>query len=162
MSSSNPSRIPFEMMAAGLPVVDLYRENNLYDIPDDGVLLADTSPEAVATAIIKLLDDEKLRNKLGKAGYEYMQKYPIERGFDEFLKFVNDMLNDVNVPDGNVTKIYKREPVLPSQEVINVMDAIKEVPVAPKDSSNFVRKLVVIKRYIRRKYASIIHKIFRV
>ncbi len=91
-----------------------------------------------------------------------MQKYPIERGFDEFLKFVNDMLNDVNVPDGNVTKIYKREPILPSQEVINVMDAIKEVPIVPKDSSNFVRKLVVIKRYIRRKYASIIHKIFRV
>ena len=42
------------------------------------------------------------------------------------------------------------------------MDAIKEVPIAPKNSSDLLRKLVVIKRFIRRKYVSAIHKIFRV
>lgn len=78
MSSSNPSRIPFEMMASGLPVVDLYRENNLYDIPDDGVLLADTSPEAVASAIIKILDDEKLQKQLSNAGYKFMQNIQLK------------------------------------------------------------------------------------
>jgi len=31
ISTSNPSRIPFEMMAAGLPVVEVHRENNLYE-----------------------------------------------------------------------------------------------------------------------------------
>lgn len=162
MSSSNPSRIPFEMMAAGLPVVDLYRENNLYDIPDAGVLLADTSPEAVASAIIKLLDDSKLQKNLSDAGYKFMQDYPIERGFNEFLKFVNDILEDKNVPDSNVKKIYNREPVMPTEEVISVMDAIKEVPIAPKNTTKTVRNLVRIKRYIKRKYASAIHKIFKV
>ena len=51
MSASNPSRIPFEMMAAGLPVVELYKENNIYDMPDEGVLLARPTPEAIASAI---------------------------------------------------------------------------------------------------------------
>ena len=52
MSASNPSRIPFEMMAAGLPVVELYKENNLYDLPDEGVLLADTTPEADRKSVV--------------------------------------------------------------------------------------------------------------
>lgn len=43
MSASNPSRIPFEMMSAGLPVVELYKENNIYDLPDEGVLLGTTN-----------------------------------------------------------------------------------------------------------------------
>ena len=94
------------MMASGLPVVDLYRENNLYDIPDDGVLLADTSPEAVASAIIKILDDEKLQKQLSNAGYKFMQKYPIERGFNEFLKFVNVVSSGIEakivIKDGQV------------------------------------------------------------
>ena len=162
MSSSNPSRIPFEMMASGLPVVDLYRENNLYDIPDDGVLLADTSPEAVASAIIKILDDEKLQKQLSNAGYKFMQKYPIERGFNEFLKFVNDTIDGKNIADSNVEMIYNRKPIMPTKEVIEAMDAIKEVPIAPKNSSKTVRNLVRIKRFIKRKYASAIHKIFRV
>ena len=162
MSSSNPSRIPFEMMASGLPVVDLYRENNLYDIPDDGVLLADTSPEAVASAIIKILDDEKLQKQLSNAGYKFMQKYPIERGFNEFLKFVNDTIDEKNIADSNVEMIYNRKPIMPTKEVIEAMDAIKEVPIAPKNSSKTVRNLVRIKRFIKRKYASAIHKIFRV
>ena len=162
MSSSNPSRIPFEMMASGLPVVDLYRENNLYDIPDDGVLLADTSPEAVASAIIKILDDEKLQKQLSNAGYKFMQKYPIERGFNEFLKFVNDTIDGKSIADSNVEMIYNRKPIMPTKEVIEAMDAIKEVPIAPKNSSKTVRDLVRIKRFIKRKYASAIHKIFRV
>ena len=39
MSASNPSRIPFEMMAAGLPVVELYKENNIYDWIIDRIIL---------------------------------------------------------------------------------------------------------------------------
>ena len=73
MSASNPSRIPFEMMASGLPVVELYRENNLYDFPNDGCLLADSTPEAIANALLTILDDKKLqhaiidiKNKFGK------------------------------------------------------------------------------------------------
>lgn len=162
MSSSNPSRIPFEMMAAGLPVVDLYRENNLYDIPEDGVLLADTSPEAIATAIIKILDDDKLQQSMSKKGYEFMKNYPIEKGFEEFLNFVNNILDDKNITDNNVSQIYNKEPIMASKEVIDAMDVIKETPVTPKNTSKFVRNIVRTKRYIRRKYTNVIRKLFRV
>ena len=162
MSSSNPSRIPFEMMAAGLPVVDLYRENNLYDIPEDGVLLADTSPEAIATAIIKILDDDKLQQSMSKKGYEFMKNYPIEKGFEEFFNFVNNILDDKNITDNNVSQIYNKEPIMASKEVIDAMDVIKETPVTPKNTSKFVRNIVRTKRYIRRKYTNVIRKLFRV
>lgn len=154
MSSSNPSRIPFEMMAAGLPVVDLYRENNLYDIPEDGVLLADTSPEAVATAIIKILDDDKLQQSMSKKGYEFMKNYPIEKGFEEFLNFVNNILDDKNITDSDVRQIYNKKPIMASKEVKDAMDIIKETPVTPKNTSKSVRYMIRIKRFIKRKYKS--------
>ncbi len=162
MSSSNPSRIPFEMMAAGLPVVDLYRENNLYDIPEDGVLLADTSPEAIATAIIKILDDDKLQQSMSKKGYEFMKNYPIEKGFEEFLNFVNNILDDKNITDNDVRQIYNKGPIMPSKEVKEAMDIIKETPVAPKNTSKSVRYMIRIKRFIKRKYTKVIRKLFRV
>jgi hypothetical protein len=162
ISSSNPSRIPFEMMAAGLPVVDLYRENNLYDIPDSGVLLADSSPEAIATAILKILDDTNLQDKMSKAGNEYMQNYPIEKGYEQFRQFVDDVLNDSIVSNTNVEKIYNKEPVFPSKEVLDVMDIIKPIPIAKKNTSRRVRKLVKIKRGIKRRYSNFIRKLFRV
>lgn len=93
MSASNPSRIPFEMMAAGLPVVELYKENNIYDMPDEGVVLARTTPEAIASAIIDILDNEEKQKQMSEFGVNYMKDYPLEKGFEQFLKAVDDMLN---------------------------------------------------------------------
>ena len=110
LSSSNPSRIPFEMMSAGLPVVDLYMENNLYDMPDGGVLLARHTPESIAAAVIKLLDDAELRNKMSKAGIKYMEEKSLEFGYGQFLTSVNNILEDKN-PSGCIfEKTYTGEP----------------------------------------------------
>ena len=127
-----------------------------------GVLLADTSPEAIATAIIKILDDDKLQQSMSKKGYEFMKNYPIEKGFEEFLYFVNNILDDKNITDNNVSQIYNKEPIMASKEVIDAMDVIKETPVTPKNTSKFVRNIVRTKRYIRRKYTNVIRKLFRV
>lgn len=75
ISPTNPSRIPFEMMAAGLPVVDLYRDSTLYDIPEAGALLAHASAESIAEAVLLLLDDATLRESLSTGGMEFMQDY---------------------------------------------------------------------------------------
>ena len=162
ISASNPSRIPFEMMAAGLPVVDLYRENNLYDIPEDGVLLADSTPEALATAIIKILDDKKLQAKMGEAGNKFMKDYPLEKGFEQFGKFVEDYLNDNLDKDEKHEKTYTRDAVLPSEEVLAHRDLIAPKPVARKNTSKAVRTAVRIKRALSRKSKELIRKIFRV
>lgn len=151
ISSSNPSRIPFEMMAAGLPVVDLYRENNLYDIPQDGVLLAETTPEAIATALIKIIDDPQLQEQMSKAGRNFMKDYPIERGYSDFLDSVNKVLNGETVINTHVERIYTKKPVTPSKEVMGVNYLIQPMPVACAKTGKRKRFLVRCKRFIIRK-----------
>ena len=161
ISSSNPSRIPFEMMAAGLPVVDLYRENNLYDIPDSGVLLADATPEALATALIKILDDKKMRDSLSTNGYKYMRDYPLEKGFEQFGKFVDDLIDGNLSEDESFDKIYNRDIIMPSEEVLAVRDVIAEVPVAKSTAGKKRKQLVRVKAFVKRKTVGVLDKISR-
>lgn len=92
ISSSNPSRIPFEMMAAGLPVVDVHRENNLYDFPPSAILLARPSPADVAHAVVSLLEDSDRARQMGAAGLRFMAERPLQAGFDQFVRAVEDVL----------------------------------------------------------------------
>ena len=91
ISSSNPSRIPFEMMAAGLPVVDLYMENNFYDMPNEGVRLAHTTPESIAQALIEILDHPEKAAEMSEAGKRYMADKDLEHGFEQFYAAVSDI-----------------------------------------------------------------------
>ena len=91
ISSSNPSRIPFEMMAAGLPVVDLYMENNFFDMPNEGVRLAHTTPESIAQALIEILDHPETAAQMSEAGKRYMADKDLEHGFEQFYTAVSDM-----------------------------------------------------------------------
>lgn len=91
ISSSNPSRIPFEMMAAGLPVVDLYMENNFFDMPNESVRLAHTTPESIAQALIEILDHPETAAQMSEAGKRYMADKDLEHGFEQFYAAVSDM-----------------------------------------------------------------------
>lgn len=130
MSASNPSRIPFEMMAAGLPVVELYRENNIYDLPDEGVLLSEPTPEAIASSIVYLLDNQDVRKKMSNFGKKYMKDFPLEKGFEQFLKAVDDMLNTDYKNISEINLLYKKEAFLPTEESKNVKieEKIKDEP----------------------------------
>ena len=149
MSASNPSRIPFEMMAAGLPVVELYRENNLYDFPDDAVLLAEPSCEGVATALIYLLENEEVRSCMSAAGIRYMKDYPLEKGYQQFLNAVDNVLNNNVNEIKNIDKLYKKSPVLPSDEVIKCSKELLKVTEEVRSDSDTKRKIRKIKRKIR-------------
>lgn len=136
MSASNPSRIPFEMMAAGLPVVELYKENNLYDFPGDGIMLAEPSPEAIATAILNLLDQPEKREKMSRAGINYMKDYPLERGFEQFVAAVDNLFAEEDLPELKIEKSYKEKEVTSSKEVLEVSDQILKIkPVIDRRSN---------------------------
>lgn len=126
MSSSNPSRIPFEMMASGLPVVDLYRENNLYDLPDNCVLLSDSTPEALATTILKLYDDEKLQKKLSNNCIKYMKNYPLEYGYKQFIDSFNNMLNN-NYKTKKIDLLYKKKPIKALEKYDNINLTVNDI-----------------------------------
>lgn len=113
LSSSNPSRVPFEMMAAGLPVVDLHLENNLYDFPEEGCLLAEPEPKAIAAAILKILDDSKLQKELSRGGEKYMKDFPQRRELFEFNKIIDGIVGGKEIENNDYDKIYKRAAVKP-------------------------------------------------
>ncbi len=71
ISATNPSRIPFEMMSAGCVPVDIYRYNNLFDYGKNCGVLAYQSPESLAEAMCKLLEDDTFFNNRQKAGFQY-------------------------------------------------------------------------------------------
>lgn len=92
-SSSNPSRIPFEMMAAGLPPIDVFGENTSFDYPHGSILLAEANPEAIATAALRLLSSECMRAEISATGISVMQGRPLENESTSIVDFF-DRLSD--------------------------------------------------------------------
>lgn len=111
ISSSNPSRIPFEMMAAGLPIVEVYMENNLYDMPESAIKLAHYTPESIAKAIIDVLDNEELRRSMSQAGVEYMKDKNLEYGYAQFVEAVQNVMAGSIPESTEVQKMYYAEPI---------------------------------------------------
>lgn len=133
LSTTNPSRVPFEMMAAGLPVVELGLENNLYDLPEDGCLLAEPSPEAIANAILKILDDDKLAKRMSLGGAQYMKNYPLTKGYEQFGEIVDEYLKGKKYADRNNKTTYNKKlvgkikhmPKLPPEVYYKTMEEIE-------------------------------------
>ncbi len=117
ISATNPSRIPFEMMACGLPVVDVYRENNFYDMPENGVLLANARPGALARAAALLLDDAPRREAMGAYARAFMKDRSLQYGFDQFVAAVEDLLEGRTqhwkARAKHIEPLYRRGPRLP-------------------------------------------------
>lgn len=95
ISSSNPSRIPFEMLAAGLPVVELDVENNRFDFPKDGMLLSPPNPTSLAEALYSLLSNPETARTKGEAGAKWMLEYPLQKGFDQFVGAVDHLTGGI-------------------------------------------------------------------
>ena len=106
LSASNPSRIPFEMMAAGMPFVDLHLPNTVYDYPEQGCELAHPEPQALADAVERVM----AQPALGEYGAHYMRDRPATAEADAFVAFVEDVLTGVAPAAPPRTPAYAREP----------------------------------------------------
>lgn len=75
LSSTNCSLVPPEMMACKCAVVDLDRETVRGVLEHEtNALLAEPTPEAIADAVVRLLDDELLRQRLVETAYRQVQE----------------------------------------------------------------------------------------
>lgn len=92
ISMTNPSRVPFEMLAAGLPVVEAYRDNNLLDMPPHGVVLAELTEVGLKNALLDLVADAGFRESERKAGLEFMAKRPADLEQEQFCEHIFDIL----------------------------------------------------------------------
>ncbi|WP_257554412.1 glycosyltransferase family 4 protein [Sphingobium sp. CFD-2] len=102
-STTNPSLVPYEMMACGLPVIDLDRPGNEvnYDNRRDIALLADADPLRMARAIADLLDDPAELAARSAAGLKFVSTFPSER---EMAERVEQLLI------GRLKKLSVRQP----------------------------------------------------
>jgi FMN phosphatase YigB (HAD superfamily)/glycosyltransferase involved in cell wall biosynthesis len=92
LSSTNPSRIPFEFMAAGCVPVDLYRSNNLFDYEDESALLAYQSQYSIAEAILYLLDNSDILNKRRENGLKIMSQRTLTWEVDAAVNAIKHLL----------------------------------------------------------------------
>lgn len=79
-STTNPSLVPYEMMACGLPIVDLERPGNEtnYGGRTDIAVLANPDPGAMAKRIRDLLADPEELSARSQRGLEFVQTFPSE------------------------------------------------------------------------------------
>lgn len=99
ISATNPSRIPFEMMAAGCVPVDLYRYNNLFDYASGTGMLAYQTPESIAEAICQLMEDDTLADTRAEAGRDYVLPRTLDWETDVAANAVNHVLSGGTLDD---------------------------------------------------------------
>jgi FMN phosphatase YigB (HAD superfamily)/glycosyltransferase involved in cell wall biosynthesis len=131
LSMSNPSRIPFELMAAGAIPVDLYRYNNLFDYDDGTILLTYQSPHSLAAGVVSLLDASPQVEARRKACIEFARSRTSDWETDVIVNSVLLSLRSGN-PKGDVVRMrYSGTPL-----------------VAPEDASAGVKKFCDWQRHL--------------
>lgn len=116
ISASNPSRIPFEMMASGLPVVEVHLPNTVYDLPENGCLLARPHPDSLATAVGMLLDDPVEHRRHSTGGVAFMADRAQFSEAQAFVDFVESQLTGHPIPRTSTEPIYRRAPIAAGAE----------------------------------------------
>jgi glycosyltransferase involved in cell wall biosynthesis len=86
-----------EALAVGRPLITA-RNNSVQELVKDGVsaiLIRSGNPDAIATAIRRLMHDAKLRDKIGRAGYEaFIQNCTLSVFSNRLKSIITDMIED--------------------------------------------------------------------
>lgn len=88
LSVTNPSRLPFEMLASKLSVIEINRENNLLDFPEGTIHLAEPSACGIASSILEVLSGSKCDSP------NRFSCTSIERENEMFLEAITRYLNE--------------------------------------------------------------------
>lgn len=129
LSASNPSRVPFEMMAAGLPVVDMHTENNLYDAVEGAELLAYPEPVDVAGAVLSLLANEEKRVVMSAHGVDVMSFRPLAREAACAASLLEEIARGETRVLNERQRSYGLEPFRAAEELREVARTLQETPV---------------------------------
>lgn len=80
-STTNPSLVPYEMMACGCPVGDLRYDDPLakYGNSEDNVFLLDPLPDNMARELVEIFNSPELMKKKAQCGKEFVEReFPSE------------------------------------------------------------------------------------
>ncbi len=83
-STTNPSLVGYEMLASGLPLVDLEVPGHEVNFGGGAfVYYSRATPESISTQLASALNDEAERVRRGHAGLRYIDALPPEDGFGQ-------------------------------------------------------------------------------
>ena len=105
LSASNPSRLPFEMLASGLSVVELYGQNTDYDFSYDRMFFAEPSAEGIASALLSALEAPSVSSVTVNSIDNENQMF-----LDALLAYKN---GDLNVPESPIKNKHYSDPIRP-------------------------------------------------
>lgn len=89
LTTRNPVRQVFEMLASGLPVVNLHTDNNLYDLPEAAVLLAQPDPAAIKNALLQVLAGTTRRGAMAAAALAAMRSRSLDGELTAFVHAID-------------------------------------------------------------------------
>jgi glycosyltransferase involved in cell wall biosynthesis len=93
-SSTNYSLVPIEMMACGLPVIELDGESTRAVFPPDVIHMCKPGPVAIADAIEDLLRNEEKRKRLAAAAAAWIKPFSWENSAREVERAFLDKLKE--------------------------------------------------------------------
>jgi glycosyltransferase involved in cell wall biosynthesis len=83
-----------EYMACGRPVVATNVDES-FPLKESGAgIVTDIDAEAMAEAIIRLLDDDKLAEELTRKGIEYAQKYDWNKMVEDYVRLFHQVCTE--------------------------------------------------------------------
>lgn len=128
ISASNPSRIPFEMMSSGLPVVEIWRENNLYDFPEEAVLLCQQDAESLAQGMMDILNNPVKASAMSTAGSMYMSGHSLDLELEQFSNSITSILINKKLSDEMIERLYNIPPIKGATAVNpNILNATQHI-----------------------------------
>ena len=94
-----------EGMAAGLPVIvsDVPVFEELLEDGREGLKVPLANPDALADALVRLLDDECLRKRMGRAGKEKARQFSISKMVEGFYRLLEDAISKCERVDADTS-----------------------------------------------------------
>ncbi|GGY29308.1 rhamnosyltransferase WsaF family glycosyltransferase [Paludibacterium paludis] len=111
LSASNPSRVPFEMAAAGLPVVELWGDSMLYDFRESMGILCEPTPESIAEGVLTILKDSD-----SPVGARKGRQQPSVDEVQEFVTVINHVIEGATPSVEDVLRRYSNPMIKSSPE----------------------------------------------
>ncbi|MBO6505228.1 MAG: glycosyltransferase [Kordiimonadaceae bacterium] len=134
-SATNYSLVPQEMMACGLPIVELDVESTRAIFPEDVVTLATPHPTAIADALRKLLKDKKARKTQADAALEWVSKFSWKASANSVEAALKERVAEFGKPVAKPSKAktaddgFKASVVIPTLNAGSVLEGVLEAVV---------------------------------
>ena len=89
----SPAKL-LDYMACGRPVVATDVDDS-FPLKESGAgIVTEVNPEAMAKAVIELLDDDRLANQLARKGVEYARRYDWNKMVENYVRLFHDVYNN--------------------------------------------------------------------